>query len=74
VIDPAIVFVNVCVPAHVLDVVVPKASEILFAEICRGYVEEMILFVYAVFQFALFAVTVSYEEFQFVDEAVSGIL
>ena len=65
---------NVCREFHVLAVVVPKAKLMLFAEICRGYVEEMILFVYAVFQFVLFAVTVSYEEFQFEVEAVSGIL
>lgn len=68
------VLLNVFVPLHVLFVVVPKAREILFAEICSGYVLPVILFVYAVFQFVEFAVTVSYEEFQFVVEAVRGML
>ena len=67
-------FVNVCSADHVLAVVVLKAIDMLFAEICRGYVEEIILFVYAVFQFAEEAVTVSYVEFQFVVEAVRGML
>ena len=33
-------YVKVCVPAHVLDVVVPKASEIVSAENVRGYVAD----------------------------------
>ena len=39
-IEPAIVFVNVCVPAHVLEVVVPKARENTPAVSTTGYVAD----------------------------------
>lgn len=65
---------NVFVPLHVLLLVVPKAREILFDDICRGYVEDVILFRYAMFQSDDDAVSVLYELFQFVVLAVSGML
>ncbi len=57
--EPSVtVLLNVFVPLQTLFVVVPNASEMLFAEICRGYVDEIILFRYAVFQSVDEAVTV----------------
>ncbi len=65
---------NVFAPLHVLFVVVPKAREILFDDICRGYVEDVILFRYAMFQSDDDAVRVLYELFQLVVLAVRGML
>ena len=63
------VLLKIFVPLHMLFVVVPKPIERALLEICRGYVEEIILFRNAVFQSLDDAVTVLYELFQFVELA-----
>jgi hypothetical protein len=74
--DPYVVdeYEKDCSRDQLFAVVVPKAREMLLDDICRGYVEDVILPRYAMFQSDDDAVSVLYEAFQLVVEADRGML